>query len=266
MKARQQKDSLRLPKRFLTFRPFRGDERPCERENRMSPKPLFQDRAEAGRRLAAELSAYASDPDVVVLALPRGGVPVAFEVAEVLGAPLDVFLVRKIGVPGNEELALGAIASGGTGAFNHGLIEALGLSSAMVERLVAEERRELERRQRVYRGDRDPLSVVGRTVILVDDGMATGASMLAAVAALRPQQPARIIIAIPVAAASTCDEIRPEVNALVCLAKPELFSAVGQWYEEFSQVTDDEVCYLLKQAVLRRVATPAGGKRASYRN
>ena len=209
---------------------------------------LFQDRTEAGQRLAEELTAYADRPDVLVLALPRGGVPVAFEVARALKAPLDVFLVRKLGVPGHEELAMGAIASGGVRVLSHQVVSALGIGEAQIESIAAEETRELERRERAYRGDRPPPDVRGRTVILVDDGLATGATMRAAIAALREQGPAEIVVAVPTAAASTCDELRSEVDEVVCAITPEPFYAVGLWYRDFSQTTDDEVRELLERA------------------
>ena len=210
---------------------------------------LFRDRTEAGRRLAAKLTAYADRPDVLVLALPRGGVPVAFEVARALNAPLDIFLVRKLGVPGHVELAMGAIASGGVRVINDEVVQALGIPSDMIDWVATAEQRELLRRERAYRGDRPVPTVRGRTVILVDDGLATGSTMRAAVAALRQQEPARIVVAVPTAAPATCDEFRAEVDEIVCLITPEPFYAVGRWYEEFSPTTDEEVHTLLDQAV-----------------
>jgi putative phosphoribosyl transferase len=209
---------------------------------------IFRDRREAGRVLASRLQRYAGGTDVVVLALPRGGVPVAFEVAQALGAPLDVFLVRKLGVPGHEEVALGAIASGGVRVLNDDLIRRLGISTEALEGLVAREEAELRRREEAYRGSRPPVPIAGRTVILVDDGLATGASMKAAVAALRREGPARIVVAVPVAAAEACDEFRQDVEDVVCAATPEPFRAVGAWYEDFSQTTDTEVRRLLEEA------------------
>jgi predicted phosphoribosyltransferase len=208
----------------------------------------FRDRREAGRLLAATLAAYANRPDVLVLALPRGGVPVAYEVARVLGASLDVFLVRKLGVPGHEELAMGAIASGGVRVINNELVRALRIPDYMIEAIVAQEQQELARRERLYRGDRPPPDVRGRTVILVDDGLATGSTMYAAVTALRQQQPARIVVAVPIAAPETCDELREAADDIVCAVTPQPFHAVGLWYEDFSQTTDDEVRDLLAQA------------------
>lgn len=207
---------------------------------------LFRDRAEAGRRLAERLRHYAGRPDVVVLALPGGGVSVASEVARELGAPLDVFLVRKLGFPGQEELAMGAIASGGSRVLNRSLLRRLHVPEETVNAVAAREFCELERRERAYRGTRPPRPVRGRTVILVDDGLATGATMHAAAAALRGQDPARIVVAVPVAAASSCDEFGDVVDEVVCAESPEPFVAVGQWYDDFSQTTDEEVHRLLE--------------------
>jgi predicted phosphoribosyltransferase len=209
---------------------------------------LFRDRREAGRFLAGKLMKYAGRPDVLVLALPRGGVPVAFEVAGALGAPLDVFLVRKLGLPGREELAIGAIAPGGVRVLNHEVVRALRVPPAVIDEVAARERQELERRLRLYRDDRPPPDVRGRTVILVDDGLATGSTMRAAVAALRQQHPARIVVAAPVGAADTCEEFRQEADEAVCARTPEPFLAVGMWYADFSQTTDEEVRELLEQA------------------
>src|SRR5919198_570699 len=200
----------------------------------------FRDRADAGRRLAKSLAMYAHRPDVLVLALPRGGVPVAFEVAQALDAPLDVFLVRKLGVPGHEELAMGAIASGGVKVLNDEIIAAYDIRPDEIEAIAAAEGRELERRERRYRGDRPFPDLNGRTVILVDDGLATGSSMRAAVAALRQEHPSRIVVSVPTAPVSTCEELRPEVDELVCARTPQPFYAVGIWYEDFNQTSDDE--------------------------
>jgi predicted phosphoribosyltransferase len=208
----------------------------------------FRDRREAGRLLAATLSAYANRPDVLVLALPRGGVPVAYEVARALGAPLDVFLVRKLGVPGHEELAMGAIASGGVRVLNDELVRALRIPDHVIETVAAKEQQELARRERLYRGDHPPPDVRGQTVILVDDGLATGASMYAAVEALRQQQPARIVVAVPIAAPETCEELSGEVDDIICAVTPQPFHAVGLWYEDFSPTTDEEVRDLLARA------------------
>src|SRR4051794_6381012 len=208
----------------------------------------FRDRAEAGRLLAERLRQYAGRDDVVVLGLPRGGVPVAYEVARALGAPLEAFLVRKLGVPGHEELAFGAIATGGVRLLNPDVVRGLEIPPHIIDRVTAIERAELEGRQREYRGDRPPPDVSGRTVVLIDDGLATGASMRAAVAALRQGQPARIIVAVPIAAPSTCDEFQDEVDEVVCARTPEPFYAVGLWYEDFSQTTDEEVRELLRRA------------------
>ncbi len=211
----------------------------------------FRDRRDAGRRLAARLAAYWGRPDVVVLALPRGGVPVAYEVAEALGAPLDVFLVRKLGMPGHEEFAIGAIASGGVLVLNEETLRDYGVSRDQVEAVVEAEKRELERREHRYRGDRPFPDLVGRTVILIDDGLATGSTMRAAVAALRQERPARVIVAVPTAPPETCDEMRMIVDEMVCLITPEPFYAVGLWYEDFSQTTDEEVHELLERAASR---------------
>ena len=183
--------------------------------------------------------------DVLVLALPRGGVPVGCEVARALGAPLDVFLVRKLGVPGHEELAMGAVATGGVRVLNDEIVRGLGISDHEIDAAVARELQELARRERLYRGDRPPPDVAGRTVILVDDGLATGATMRAAVAALRRQQPARIVIAVPTASPDTSEALKAEADDVVCAMTPEPFFAVGYWYEDFTQTTDDEVRELL---------------------
>ncbi|TMG89298.1 MAG: phosphoribosyltransferase [Betaproteobacteria bacterium] len=209
---------------------------------------LFADRRDAGRVLAGLLTKYANRDDVLVLALPRGGVPVAFEVAHALRAPLDVFIVRKLGVPGQDELAMGAIATGGVRVLNEDVVRALGLSAKVIDAVAAREEKELERREHIYRGARTPPEVRERTVILVDDGLATGSTMRAAVAALRKQRPARIVVAVPVAAPETCEEFKTEVDETVCAATPRMFNGVGRWYEDFSQTSDGEVHELLAQA------------------
>jgi putative phosphoribosyl transferase len=214
----------------------------------------FRDRAEAGRLLAGKLKAYANRPDALVLALPRGGVPVAYEVARALNAPLDIFLVRKLGVPGHEELAMGAIASGGVRVLNEDMVHHLRIPDEAIEKVAGREQRELERREHEYRGDRPAPEVRGRTVILIDDGLATGSTMWAAVIALKRQQPARIIVAVPAAAESTCDEFRAEVDEIVCAITPEPFHAVSLWYEDFSQTTDEQVRDLLERADRARSA------------
>lgn len=208
----------------------------------------FRDRAEAGRELAERLRAYAGRDDVTVLGLPRGGVPVAYEVARELAAPLDVFLVRKLGVPGHEELAFGAIASGGARVLNPEVVESLGIDEATVEEVAAREEEELERRAQAYRGTAEPPVVRGRTPVLVDDGLATGASMRAAVEAVRGLDPARVVVAVPAAARQTCEQLEPEVDELVCLQTPEPFFAVGMWYADFSETTDEEVRRLLESS------------------
>jgi putative phosphoribosyl transferase len=203
---------------------------------------------EAGKRLAERLADYADRPDVLVLALPRGGVPVAFEVAHALRAPLDIFLVRKLGVPGHEELAMGAIATGGVRVLNEDVVNYLRVPGEVIDAVAADELRELERRERTYRGDRPAPDVKGKAVILVDDGLATGSTMRAAAAALRRQEPARIVVAVPVSAPQTCDEYRMGVDEIVCAVTPEPFHAVGQWYADFSQTTDEEVRELLARS------------------
>src|SRR6267154_5864263 len=201
----------------------------------------FRDRREGGRQLAKHLTAYANRPDLLVLALPRGGVPVAYEVARALNAPLDVFLARKLGVTGHEEFAMGAIATGGVRVLNDQTVRALRISNHVIEAVAAKEQQELDRRARLYRGDRPPPDLRGKTVILVDDGLATGATMLAAVKALRQQQAGRIVVAVPIAAPETCEQMRAYVDDIVCAVTPEPFYAVGCWYEDFSQATDEEV-------------------------
>jgi predicted phosphoribosyltransferase len=208
----------------------------------------FRDRRDAGRKLAERLAAYANRPDVVVLALPRGGVPVAYEVARALNAPLDVFNVRKLGVPGHSELAMGAVASGGVRVLNREVIDTLQIPDNLIDRVAAREQEELERRERLYRDDRAFPDLRGKTVILVDDGLATGATMQAAATALRKQNPARIVVAVPVGSAETCDEFRDEVDEVVCGITPEPLYGIGLWYDDFSQTTDEEVRELLASA------------------
>ena len=207
----------------------------------------YRNRVEAGRLLARALKAYARDPAGLVLGLPRGGVPVAHEVARALGLPLDVFLVRKLGVPGFRELAMGALASGGTRVLNEEVLRSYGIGHRELEAVTEAERKELDRRERTYRGGRPPLQLADRTVILVDDGLATGATMKAAVAAVRALKPARIVVAVPVAPPDTCAELEPQVDALICPLRPPWFSAIGQWYETFDQTTDEEVRSLLER-------------------
>ncbi|MGP0064273.1 MAG: phosphoribosyltransferase [Isosphaeraceae bacterium] len=208
----------------------------------------FRDRGEAGRVLAGKLVAYADRPDVLVLALPRGGVPVGYEVSQALEAPLDVFVVRKLGVPGHEELAMGALASGGVMVLNQDVIQSMNPSFRLIESVAGRELRELERRERAYRGDRPPLDVRGRTVILVDDGLATGSTMRAAVKALRRLGPDCIVVAVPVASASARAELGREADECICAITPDPFYSVGVWYKDFSQTTDDEVRDLLERA------------------
>lgn len=212
---------------------------------------IFSDRKEAGRILAEKLDRYVGLPDLVVLALPRGGVPVAVEVAARLKAPLDVFLVRKLGVPGHEELAMGAIASGGVRVFNSYVIQNLNIPSEWIDKIIEKESREIRRRDKLYRGDRPQPAIAGRSVILIDDGLATGASMRAAVQALKQLNPARIIVAVPVAAPDAYGQIAGEVDEMVCVATPEPFFGVGYWYDNFPQLTDREVCRILQMATVK---------------
>ena len=209
----------------------------------------FRNRAEAGQMLAEKLAAYAHRPDVVVLALPRGGVPVAYEVAQTLDVPLDVFSVRKLGMPGYEELAIGAIAPGGVRVINERLVKGFGISETEIELVASREQRELQRRERLYRGSLPSLEVRGRTIILVDDGLATGATMRAAVAALKQKQPAQIVVAAPVASQSVCDEFEDVLGTpCVCALLPHPLGGVGQWYVDFTQTTDEEVRELLERS------------------
>ena len=208
----------------------------------------FSNRREAGVKLADKLRAYANRADVLVLALPRGGVPVAYEVARALHAPLDVFVVRKLGVPGHEELAMGAIASGGVRVLNEEITSEMGLPRSLINAIVRREQKELERRERLYRGARPIPDVLGRTVILIDDGLATGATMHAAALALRKMEPSKLIVAVPVGAQDICDEFRGVVDEVACVITPAPFMAVGAWYADFSQTSDEEVRDLLQQA------------------
>jgi len=211
----------------------------------------FQDRRDAGRTLAAHLAHYAGRPDTLVLGLPRGGVPVGFEVARALGAAFDLFLVRKIGVPGHEELAMGALASGGLRVLNHDVIADWAVPLEVVDTISQRELRELERREALYRAGRPPLDPAGRTVILVDDGLATGATMLAAVGALRQGSPARVVVAVPVGSRSSCMGFRRRADEVVCALMPPGFQAVGEWYADFSQTDDGEVQRLLELSARR---------------
>jgi len=217
---------------------------------------IFQNRLEAGHQLAIKLGAYAGRKDVIVLGIPRGGVPVAFEVATALKAPLDIFLSRKLGVPGEEELAFGAVATGGVRILDQDLIEELNLSEREIAQITETVRAELERRERTYRGTRPSVQVEGKTVLLVDDGIATGSSMRAAIGALRQMKPARLVVAIPVAALHICKRLRSEVDELVCVHTPEFFYAIGQFYADFSQVTDEEVTELLRRAAQQAETPP----------
>jgi putative phosphoribosyl transferase len=215
------------------------------KEGVMAP---FKDRRDAGKKLAQKLSSYAGQPNILVLALPRGGVPVAYEVSLALSAPLDVFIVRKLGLPGREELAMGAVASGGVRVLNGDIIRMLSVPDEVINLVVKRELQELQRREKLYRGNRPAPEVRERTIILIDDGLATGASMRAAINGLRAQHPARIVVAVPAAAPEICDALQTEVDEVVCAVTPEPFYGVGRWYEDFSQVTDEEVRVLLEEA------------------
>ncbi len=220
----------------------------------------FQNREEAGQRLAQALQAYAGRPDVVVLALPRGGVPVGFEVARALGVPLDVFVVRKLGTPGQEELAMGAIASGGVRVLNREVVDLLGLSTRVIDAATEREERELQRREQLYRPGRPPLALEGKVALLVDDGVATGSTMKAAVAGVRQRGAARVVVAVPVASVEAEEELEALADEVVCLRTPDPFYAVGLWYGDFAQTSDDEVRSLLDRAHAGREAegAPAG--------
>jgi predicted phosphoribosyltransferase len=242
-----------LPRSFanpaVEYRPRRlahAQRQDGSEEGRMS-RP-FVDRADAGQVLARQLSAFANSKDLVVLALPRGGVPVAFEVARELNAPLDAFVVRKLGVPGQEELAMGAIASGDVVVINDDVVKALKIPPEAIAAAVDHERQELARREAIYRGNRPRLNVEDRTVILIDDGLATGSTMRAAVTALRNKSPARIVVAVPIGAAATCAEMRELADDCVCAIAPEHFRAVGLWYDDFAQTDDAEVCDMLSRS------------------
>lgn len=212
-------------------------------------EPYFQNRTDAGRKLADDLTKYVARPNVIVLALPRGGVPVAFEVARELRVPMDIFIVRKLGVPGHEEMAMGAIASSGVRVLNRDIVRALRINEDEIQKVAEKEQQELTRREQAYRGNRPQLDLRGCTVILVDDGLATGASMQAAVEAVRQQQPQQLIIAVPVASPDVCESFREMVDEIVCFATPEPFYAVGLWYRDFSQTTDLEVQTFLEKSI-----------------
>jgi predicted phosphoribosyltransferase len=212
----------------------------------MDERRAFADRKAAGRALATLLQEYADRTDVLVLALPRGGVPVGFEVAEALRAPLDLFLVRKLGTPGHRELAMGAIASGGVRVLNDDVVRSYGISPPLIDAVAKAEQHELERREAAYREGREPAALEGRVVLLIDDGLATGSTMKAAVQAVRARKPAQVVVAVPVGARETCDELSALADEVVCAWMPEPFSAVGQWYLDFGQTTDEEVRQLLR--------------------
>jgi putative phosphoribosyl transferase len=215
----------------------------------------YKNRREAGKVLAADLQRYAGKKNVLVLALPRGGVPVAYEVAMALHAPLDIFLVRKLGVPGHEELAMGAIATGGVRVINEDVVQSLHIPEHVIEAVTAKEQREIKRRERFYRDERPLPEIRDHQLILIDDGLATGASMRAAAHALRQQQPARLVVAVPVAAPATCELLRPDVDEIVCPLLPEFFYGVGWWYEDFAQTSDKEVQDLLTRSQQQRHST-----------
>lgn len=208
----------------------------------------FADRRQAGAALAAQLKQYRGKPDVVVVALPRGGVPVAFEVASALDAPLEIFVVRKLGMPGHRELAMGAIASGGVRILNEDVVRVYGIPARAIDEVARQEQDELERREREYRGDQPPIDLRDKTVILIDDGLATGSTMRAAVEAVRAHRPSRVVVAVPVGAPETCQEFADVADDVVCARTPRAFSAVGLWYRDFSETTDEEVKALLRQA------------------
>src|SRR6266550_691160 len=216
-----------------------------------APPQPFHDRFEAGRELAKHLDAYANHSDAIVLGLPRGGVAVAHEVSRALNLPLDVFIVRKLGVPGQEELAMGAIASGGVRVLNHAVVQALGLSQADIDAVIRKEEQELRRREQEFRGQRPPLDLKGKIVILVDDGLATGATMWAAITAVRQQEPAKVVMAVPIADPSSCDAFKQIADEVVCAVTAEPLHAIGLWYQDFAQLTDEEVRSLLS-------ASPSG--------
>jgi putative phosphoribosyl transferase len=214
----------------------------------------FSDRSDAGRQLAAKLEDYTDRPDVLVLGLPRGGVPIAYEIAKALHLPLDICLVRKLGVPEQVELAMGAIATGDIMVLNQDVLRSLNIPHSTVLEVAAVERQELERREQVYRGDRPALQVKDRTIILVDDGIATGSTLRAAIAILRQQEPHQIVVAVPVAPPASCEGLKTVVDELVCLVTPDCLQSIGQWYQDFSQTTDAEVCRLLEQASSARAS------------
>jgi predicted phosphoribosyltransferase len=214
----------------------------------------FRDRSDAGRQLATRLQHYGKGAGVLVLALPRGGVPVGFEVASALGVPLDLFLVRKLGVPGHEELAMGAVASGGVRVLNPEVVGVLQVPQPVIDQMAEAELTELQRRERAYRDDRPPPDARGKTVILVDDGLATGSTMRAAARALRQQAPRRLVVAVPVAPAETCAGLAEEVDEVVCLVTPDPFYGVGLWYDDFSQTSDKQVRALLRRAAQARAS------------
>jgi len=235
-------------KRAISSRQNRRREAATDSKQQQRGEPPFANRREAGRKLATKLISYVHCPNLLVLALPRGGVPIAYEVARALGAPLDVFLVRKLGVPWNEELAMGAIATGGVRVLNEETTDRGDIPDWVISDVAEREQEELERRERLYRGDRPAIYIQNRTIILVDDGLATGSTMRAAAIALRQLKPLKIVVAVPVSPPETCEAFRSEVDEVICAITPEPFIAVGAWYADFSQTSDDEVRQLLEQA------------------
>ncbi|ELR99407.1 phosphoribosyltransferase [Gloeocapsa sp. PCC 73106] len=215
-------------------------------------KPPLTNREEAGKLLALRLNAYAQQPEVIVLGLPRGGVPVAFSIAQTLKLPLDICLVRKLGVPEREELAMGAIATGDVTIINHNIVNSLGVTNEILDQVIQSERQELQRREQVYRGDRPYLKLQNQTVILVDDGIATGSTMLAAIQAVNQQKPQLIVVATPIVFASACSQLQTQISQLICLIKPKMLYSISCWYEDFTQVSDAEVCYYLSQTYLEK--------------
>lgn len=233
----------------------------------MIQEPFFQDRRDAGKKLATKLSRYAGRAGVVVLALPRGGVPVAYEVAKALNAPLDIFLVRKLGVPGREELAMGAIASGGVRVLNNSIVQPLNIPDSVINAVAEREQLELERREQAYRTGRSRPDLPGKTVILVDDGLATGATMAAAVTGVRALGAGKVVVAVPTAAPETCEAFESFVDETICAETPQPFYGVGMWYVDFAQTEDDEVRELMERAAVEQTTTTQAGAvgKTSYR-
>lgn len=224
---------------------------------------IFKDRREAGKKLAEELTKYKNQQGVIVLGLPRGGAPVAYEIAEALNAPLDVFIVRKLGLPGQPELAMGAIASGGVRVMNNGVVQRSGVSEDQIKEIVEDEKKRLQEREKIYRGSRPEIDITGKIVLLVDDGLATGASMRAAITALKQLEPEKIVVAVPTAPADTCQELKSMVDEIVCLRTPSPFWGVGGSYQNFSQTSNQEVRALLERRLKNRREQKTGGSHES---